>query len=98
MTARRLLIERAARKDLAAFPPLYRDSAIGRAYLMLARRLDAGVATKDAAVIAREMRQILITLTDLAPPAVERGTLDELNERRAARMRQLAATARDGSG
>lgn len=91
MAPRRLSVEAAARRDLAALPPLYRDSALGKTYLLLARRLDAGVSTRDAGQLAREMRQCLLTLHTLAPPKRADDPADELAKKREDRMRREAA-------
>ena len=92
---RPLAVEAAARKDLRAFPSAYRDSAVGKTYLLLARRLDAGLSARDAATLAREMRLTLLALYDLAPPHREDDPMDELRERRERRMQQLAASAEE---
>jgi hypothetical protein len=75
-------VERAARGDLKALPPEYRNSAIAKGYLLLARRLDAGVSARESAGLLREMRMTLLTLHELAPPAVEDSFTDELQARR----------------
>jgi hypothetical protein len=77
-----LAVERAARKDLRALPPDYRDSAIAKGYLLLARRLDAGVSARESAGLLREMRMTLLTLHELSPPAGEESFTDELQARR----------------
>ena len=74
---RPLAVERAARKDLRAFPALYRDSAVARAYLLMARTLDDGVPAREAAGVAREMRLIMLALNALAPPKPEDDFVDE---------------------
>ena len=88
MVARRLPtpVETAARRDLRALPKPYRDGAVGKAYLELARILDAGVPARDAAAVAREMRLCLLTLYDLAPPKTETDFVDEVRQRREKRM------------
>lgn len=85
-----LAVERAARKDLRAFPPEYRDSAIAKGYLLLARRLDAGVSAGESARLLREMRMTLLTLNELSPPASEESYTDELQARRERWMTNLA--------
>jgi hypothetical protein len=85
---RRTTIEAAARDDLAALPAMYRYSALAATYLMLARRLDAGVPTRDMAQLGREMRQCLLALHQLAPAKLPDDPADELGVRRAARMEQ----------
>ena len=83
---RPLAIETAARRDLKALPREYSDSAVGKSYLLLARRLDAGVSTRDAATLAREMRLALLALHELAPPKAEDDFVDELRVAREKRM------------
>jgi hypothetical protein len=77
-----LAVERAARKDLSALPPEYRNSAIAKGYLLLARRLDAGVSARESAGLLREMRMTLLTLHELSPPVAEESYTDELQAKR----------------
>lgn len=77
-----LAVERAARKDLRALSPEYRDSAVAKGYLLLARYLDAGVSARESAGLLREMRMALLTLHELSPPAGEDSYTDELQARR----------------
>ena len=90
---RPLSVEAAAKRDLAALPPLYRNSAPAKAYLMLARRLDAGVSARDASMLAREMRLTLLALNNLAPARHEDDPVDELKAQRERRMSELPSTA-----
>lgn len=85
-----LAVEAAARRDLRAFPPEYRNSAIAKGYLLLARRLDAGVSARESAGLLREMRLTLLTLNELAPPAPEASYTDELQAKREKWMNNLA--------
>ncbi len=87
---RPLGIETAARRDLSALPPMYRNSAIGKAYLLLARTLDVGVPARDKAVLAREMRLCLELLNTLAPPSAADDFVDEVKARREKRMTEAA--------
>lgn len=84
-----LNIERAARADLRALPAEYRNSAVAKGYIELARRIDAGVGARDAAAMAREMRLCLLALYELAPPMQEDDKVDELRAKREARMKKL---------
>lgn len=84
-------MEKSARKDLAALPPQYRTSAIAQAYLLLARRLDAGVSARDSAQLAREMRLALLALYELAPAKHDIDPVDELRVKREQRMTADAA-------
>ncbi len=84
-----LAVETAARKDLRALPPDYRNSAIAKGYLLLARRLDAGVSARESAGLLREMRMTLLTLHELSPPAGEESYTDELQARREKWMKGL---------
>jgi hypothetical protein len=86
-------VETAARRDLKDLPPAYARSAIATAYLLLARRLDAGVSARDAATLARELRLALLALYELAPPAREGDPTDELRARREQRLAELPAAA-----
>jgi hypothetical protein len=83
--------ETAARRDLADLPPQYQDGAVAHTYLMMGRRLDAGVSSRDVAALAREMRLTLLALYELAPPSRENDPADELRARREDRLRALPA-------
>lgn len=92
-----LSIEAAARRDLRAFPPEYRNSAIAKAYLLMARRLDAGLSAGETARLVQQMRMTLLTLNELAPPAPEASHTDELQAKREQWMKNLARAA-EGAG
>lgn len=89
-------LESAARRDLRSLPPAYRNSAIAQTYLLMARRLDAGVNARDTATLARELRLALLVLYDLSPPAREDDAVDELRKRREERMAGLARNTQEG--
>jgi hypothetical protein len=55
-------IERAARADLRALPDGLAGSALARAVIELASRLDAGPADTAAVLLARELRMALADL------------------------------------
>jgi hypothetical protein len=86
-----LAVERAARKDLSVLPGEYRNSAIAKGYLLLARRLDAGVSASESAKLVQTMTRTLLVLHDLAPPAAEESFTDELQARREKWMASLGA-------
>ena len=88
---RPLAVEAAARRDLAALEPLYRNSAVAKAYLLLARTLDAGVPARDKAVLAREMRLCLELLKSLSPDMGADTFVDEVKARREAKMAEAAS-------
>jgi hypothetical protein len=92
------LAEAAARRDLKALPPAYRNSAVAATYLLMARRLDAGLSAREVAMLAREMRLALLALYDLAPPRHEGDPADELRARREARMAEMAGDREETSG
>lgn len=81
-----LQAETAARRDLKALPKDISAGGLGIAYLVLARRMDAGVSTRDAATLAREMRMVLLAMHEMAPPAAEDDFVDELRLKREQRM------------
>jgi hypothetical protein len=81
-----LSAETAARRDLKALPKDISGGGLGIAYLVLARRMDAGVSTRDAATLAREMRMVLLAMHEMAPPAAEDDFVDELRLKREQRM------------
>jgi hypothetical protein len=82
-----LAVERAARNDLKQFPDTYRNCAVAKGYLLLARRLDAGISARDSAALLREMRQVLLTLHELSPAESPDSTVDQLADRREKRMK-----------
>jgi hypothetical protein len=83
---RPLSAEAAARRDLRALPKDISTGALGTAYVILARRMDSGVSTRDAATLAREMRMALLAMHEMAPPAAEDDFVDELRVKREQRM------------
>jgi hypothetical protein len=83
--------ETAARRDLRQLPKPYRDSAIGKAYLALAEMLDAGPPARDAAALAREMRLCYMALEAMAPRKADDDFVDEVRQRREARMAQAGS-------
>ena len=90
-----LAVERAARNDLKQFPDSYRNSALGKGYLLLARRLDAGVSARDSAALLGRMTQVLLTLHELSPAESPDSTVDQLAARREHRMAGLDRTAEE---
>jgi hypothetical protein len=48
--------------------------------------MDAGVSTRDAATLAREMRMVLLAMHEMAPPQAEDDFVDELRVKREQRM------------
>jgi hypothetical protein len=86
-------IEASARHDLAALPPMYQFSALAGCYLALARRMDAGVPTRDMGQLAREMRQCLMALYQMAPVKEADDPADELARKREERMAGETAAA-----
>jgi hypothetical protein len=90
-----LAVEAAARKDLRALAPEYRASALAKGYLLLARRLDAGVSASESARLLHTMTRTLLVLHELSPPAGEESYTDELQARR---EKWMAGLAREGDG
>jgi len=84
-----LAVERAARRDLRAIGKPYSESAVAKDYLLLARRLDAGVSAGDAVRLSREMRMQLLTLHELSPPVREDDFVDEVRNQREKHMQAL---------
>ena len=53
----------------------------------LAWALETADSSRDIAALSRQLTMVLAEIAELAPPAVKKGTpLDELRERRAARV------------
>jgi hypothetical protein len=96
MAARAGPAELAARRDLRAFPKIYRDSAIGKVYLALAADIDAGIPTRDKAAAAREMRLCYLTLNQLSPPKMASDFVDNAQSGHQERLRLVGGS--DGPG
>lgn len=60
-------------------------SSAGAAALRLATELDSSIDPKEAAVAARELRQVMATARGLATPREEGDIVDDLAARRAVR-------------
>ena len=91
-------VEAAARRDLAALPPTYRNSAVAKAYLLMARRLDAGVSARDTAQVTREMRLCLLALYELTPAKHANDPVDELKAKREQRLQDLPEAGQSAPG
>jgi hypothetical protein len=76
-------VERAARADLRALPDEVAGSAVARAVIDLAKRLDAGPADTAAVLIVRELRQAMAFLHRRQPEDLS-GEVDRFLERIAA--------------
>lgn len=85
-------IEKAARRDVRAMPDEFRSCAVAVAYIMLARRLDAGMSPRDAGTVARELRMALLTLHEMAPPKRENDFVDEVRVKREQRLGAIAGS------
>jgi hypothetical protein len=80
-------IEQAVMADLRNFPEEFAKGAIGASARRLARELDMGlVVGRDAAGHAREIRQAITTLREMAPGERKGDATDDLRARREARM------------
>ena len=55
-------VEEATTAELARMPVLLRESALGAAVLVLARRLDADPGDAVASMLVRELRQAMVAL------------------------------------
>jgi hypothetical protein len=73
-------VERAARADLRALPAEIATSAVARAVIDLARRLDAGPADTTAVLLVRELRQAMAFLHHRQPEDLS-GEVDRFLER-----------------
>ena len=82
-------VETAARRDLRALPKPFCDSAVAKAYLELAKMIDAGAMTpKELPAAVREMRLIYMTLDAMAPHKPADDFVDEVQMKREKRMRE----------
>lgn len=82
-------VEKATRADVAAMAEEVRASALAASAIALAAELDSpknGGTSKS--MIAKAHLDVMDRLRDLAPPKRERDKLDDLAERRAARLAQ----------
>jgi hypothetical protein len=85
-------VETGVTADLRQLPAQLRKGGIASAALRLARELDTGgLAPRDAAGHAREIRQSLVTLADLAPGEGRGDRTDEIRDRRESNLRLRAA-------
>jgi hypothetical protein len=81
------VIEQAVMADLRNFPDEFARGAIAASARRLARELDTGmVIGRDAAGHAREIRQAITTLREMAPGERKGDATDDLRARREARM------------
>lgn len=77
---------KAVLRDLAKLPEELRTSSAALAAQELARSIDQGPETyRFQAALVRELRETMDSLAAKAPPQIEGDTVDDLNERRAAR-------------
>lgn len=77
----------AVEKDLSQLPDSMRRGGIASVALMCARILDeGGLAPRDAAGFAREMRLSLAQLREMAPGEVKGDATDEVKLRRDKRL------------
>jgi hypothetical protein len=67
------VIERATRDELRRMPAVVRSSALAKAAIDLAKRLDAGPADTAAVLLVRELR---MAMTDLQERAKDDATND----------------------
>lgn len=80
-------VEQAVRSDLAELPEKMRKGGIAAVALMSARVLDeGGLAPRDAAGYAREIRLSLAQLREMAPGEVKGDVTDEVRQRREKRL------------
>lgn len=81
-------VETGVARDLKLLPAQLRNGGIANAILWLAAELDTGeLASRDAAGHAREIRQSLVTLAELAPGEGRGDRTDEVRDRRERRLR-----------
>lgn len=87
-------VEAGVHKDIARLPDAMRKGGIAAAALTLAQELDTGeLPPRESAGHAREIRQCLTTLAEMAPGDVKGDQTDEVRERR---ERRLAGSRNNG--
>lgn len=86
-TRRKGAVEKAVFDELKAMPADLRGSGLAAAALALARDIDTpGNSATSRSMCARELREHLDRLRELAPPKKERDRLDDLKDSRVARL------------
>lgn len=83
-------VERKAKRDLAVFPPEYRNSAIAAAYLEAAKLIDEGCPPREFASVSREMRLAYTQLVDLGGKQKPDSVVDQLRAKREERDQRYA--------
>jgi hypothetical protein len=83
-------IERGVRKDLAKLPLEYRQGALAATALHLAHQMDGGedlgLAPRDVAAYAAQLRQCVIQLREWAPGQSEDDITDQMAGQREGRL------------
>jgi hypothetical protein len=83
-------VEDSVLHDLARLPEDMREGGVARIALFCAQQLDSavvnGLAPRDAAAYARELRLALAQLREMAPGEVKGDMTDEVRERRERRL------------
>jgi hypothetical protein len=80
-------MEEAVKSDLAQLPPAMRGGAVAAVALWSAQQLDnGGLAPRDAAGFAREVRLAMAQLREMAPGDVKGDVTDEVRVRREKRL------------
>lgn len=92
-----LTVETAVRRDLADLAKRDRDlatSALAANALQLAREMDSENSATSKSMCARALNETMEKLRELAPPPADPDAVDELLERRAARLAKAAKPAK----
>lgn len=76
----------AVTRDLKAFGD-FSDSTLAATAIVLAEQLDGHGSSTSKAMVAKELRETLAALRELAPPARAKDRLDEVNRKREQRRR-----------
>lgn len=92
-----LTVETAVRRDLADLAKRDRDlatSALAANALQLAREMDSKNSATSKSMCARALNETMEKLRELAPPPADPDAVDELLERRAARLAKAVKPAK----
>lgn len=82
-------MERGVVKDLEQFPPDAAETVIAQAMISFARQLDLGeVASRDQPAYFKELRQAILQLRLVFPPAPEADDTEQARSRRERRLMQ----------
>lgn len=84
-------LEAAMRQQIDGMAEQVRASPLAQMAIRLAAEIDAGLSPRDTAALTRELRLTVLRLEELSPAKGEKDVVDELADRRNARLADAAA-------